>query len=74
MANVDLQESVLQLTVSEGMDPNSENLILKHKRFNNVKPEAEAEQLLRTAHAFASLQQLPLHQVTRRDVSNIYES
>lgn len=72
MANVDLQESVLQLTVSEGMDPNSENLILKHKRFNNVKPEAE--QLLRTAHAFASLQQLPLHQVTRRDVSNIYES
>ncbi|MCT1901842.1 DUF1659 domain-containing protein [Oceanobacillus sojae] len=73
MAVAQLTESVLQLTLNEGFDPISGEFILKHKRFNNVKPEATAEQLFETANAFVSVQQHELYGVSRRDVSEIHE-
>ncbi|MFD1068225.1 DUF1659 domain-containing protein [Oceanobacillus locisalsi] len=73
MAVAELTESVLQLTLNEGTDPTSGEDVLKNKRFNNVKPEATAEQLFQTAHAFASVQQHNLYAITRRDASDIYD-
>ncbi|GIO23419.1 DUF1659 domain-containing protein [Oceanobacillus sp. J11TS1] len=73
MAVAQLTESVLQLTLSEGIDPDTGEQILKQKRFSNVKTEATAEQLFLTANAFASVQQHELYNVSRRDVSDIHE-
>ncbi|MFD1416943.1 DUF1659 domain-containing protein [Oceanobacillus jeddahense] len=73
MAVAELTESVLQLTLNEGIDPMTGEFVFKQKRFSNVKPEATAEQLLQTAHAFASVQQHTLYAITRRDASDIYE-
>ncbi|MFD1064431.1 DUF1659 domain-containing protein [Oceanobacillus locisalsi] len=73
MAVAQLNESVLQLTLNEGIDPVSGESILKNKRFNNVKTEATAEQLFQTANAFASVQQHELYGISRRDVSDIFE-
>ncbi|WP_080872514.1 DUF1659 domain-containing protein [Oceanobacillus timonensis] len=73
MAVAQLNESVLQLTLNEGIDPMSGEFILKNKRFNNVKTEATAEQLFQTANAFASVQQHTLYGISRRDVSDIFE-
>ena len=73
MAVAELTESVLQLTLNEGVDPISGEFVLKQKRFNYVKPDATAEQLLLTANAFASVQQHTLYGISRRDVSDIYE-
>ncbi|MFS0751227.1 DUF1659 domain-containing protein [Oceanobacillus sp. 1P07AA] len=74
MAVVDLIDSMLQLTFSEGVDAESGEPILTYKRFNQVKVEANHEQLYNVATAFAGLQEYTLYQVSRRDISDIYES
>ena len=71
MAVADLTQSTLQLIFQDGTDPDSGNPVFKTKSFNNVKPNATAEQLYAVAVTFEGLQQRPLFTVNRRDNSEI---
>ncbi|MBU5595459.1 DUF1659 domain-containing protein [Amphibacillus sp. MSJ-3] len=73
MAQVDTIQSRLQLYFEVGVDLDTGEVITKAKSFNNIKPEATAEQLMNIANALTSLQQFPLHEVRRNDVSLLSE-
>ncbi|WP_440895082.1 DUF1659 domain-containing protein [Amphibacillus sp. Q70] len=73
MAQADTIQSRLQLFFELGIDEDTGKIITKTKSFNNIKTEATAEQLLNIAHMLASLQQYPLHEVRRNDVSLLSE-
>lgn len=67
-----LERSQLRLVFEVGIDPSSQKPILKRKTFNNIKTDANAEQLYAIAEAVATLQEHNLHSVERSDHSNIY--
>lgn len=71
MATSVLVSSQLRLVLDDGIHPTSGNIIFKRKSFNNVKTDANAEQLYAVAEALASLQTLPLYGVERFDQSDI---
>jgi len=73
MAIQELMSTSLQLVFSDGIDESSGNPIYKTKSFNNVKTTADADQLYAVSAAMASLQELPLYNIHRRDSSDIYE-
>lgn len=72
MAVADLVSSRLRLIYYEGEDLETGRPIYRYKNFNNVKPEATAEQLLAVAEAVATLQDFPLYNVERIDQSELY--
>jgi len=74
MAVAELTNSTLQLVLNEGIDPESGLPIFKYKSFNNVKPDATADQLYAIATAVASLQEFPLYSINRKDTSDIREA
>lgn len=63
----------LRLVFYDGEDMLTGNPIYRTKSFNNVKPEATAEQLFAVAEAFEGLQERPLYTIERRDNSEIRE-
>ena len=71
MAVATLRQSTMQLVFQDGSDPVSGNPVYKTKSFNNVKPDATADQLYAIAIAFEDLQQRPLFEINRRDNSDI---
>lgn len=71
MATAYIKNSTLQLTFQNGLDSLTGEPVFQTKSFNNVKPEATADQLYTIAIAFEGLQERPLESVSRRDVSDI---
>lgn len=71
MAVADIKQSSLQLIFQDGIDPLTGDPVYQTKSFNNVKPNATAEQLYTVATTFESLQQRPLFTINRRDTSEI---
>lgn len=69
MAQANMIQSRLQLFFEQGIDQETGEPILKTKSFNNIKTLASTEQLLNVATMLASLQQHPLQEVRRNDVS-----
>ncbi|TMN22107.1 DUF1659 domain-containing protein [Lentibacillus cibarius] len=59
--------SRLTLILDDGDDMMTGETIFKSKSFNNVKPEATADQLFTIAAALAELQERPLYNVERTD-------
>ncbi|GGJ82498.1 hypothetical protein GCM10007063_01260 [Lentibacillus kapialis] len=59
--------SRLTLVLDDGDDMMTGKPIYKAKRFNNVKPEAAADQLYAIATVVAGLQERPLYMVERHD-------
>lgn len=74
MAVAEKVSSQLRLVFYDGEDDLTGKAIYKSKSFNNVKTEANAEQLLAVADAFTELQERPLNKVERKDSSEIQES
>ena len=74
MIIADQISTTLRLVLYDGEDTMTGDPIYRYKSFNNVKPEATAEQLFTVAEAFQSLQERPLHTIERRDNSEIRES
>ncbi len=66
-----LERTQLRLIFKVGFDARTKKPILKRKTFSNIKTNATAEQLYRTAEAIASLQEHSLSEVERSDHSNI---
>lgn len=60
-------QSQLRLVQRTGVDLSTGEPIYKTKSFSNIRTEATAEQLYRTAQAIASLQEWILVKVERRD-------
>ncbi|MEN1967773.1 DUF1659 domain-containing protein [Lentibacillus sp. N15] len=73
MAVAELTNSVLQIVLDDGPDLMTGKQVYKTKSFNNIKPEATADQLYTLAHAFAGLQERPLYDIARKDSSQIVE-
>ncbi|MFD2762470.1 DUF1659 domain-containing protein [Lentibacillus juripiscarius] len=71
MAVAEKIQSRLTLVLNDGEDMETGNTIYKSKSFNNVKPEATADQLLAIALAVAPLQERPLYNIERTDDSII---
>ncbi|HLS09628.1 DUF1659 domain-containing protein [Lentibacillus sp.] len=63
--------SRLTLILDDGDDMMTGETIFKSKTFNNVKPEATADQLYAIATAVADLQERPLYTIERSDDSEI---
>ncbi|WP_010531473.1 DUF1659 domain-containing protein [Lentibacillus jeotgali] len=63
--------SRLTLVLDDGDDMMTGKTIFKSKSFNNVKPEATADQLFAIATAVAELQERPLYTIERYDESEI---
>ncbi|QKY70588.1 DUF1659 domain-containing protein [Lentibacillus sp. CBA3610] len=59
--------SRLTLILDDGDDLMTGDTIFKSKSFNNVKPDATADQLYAIATAVAGLQERPLYNVERKD-------
>lgn len=66
-----MEQSQLRLLFETGIDPESQEPIIKRKNFNNVKVEATAEDLYAVAETLTSLQQYDLYKVERVDHSAI---
>jgi hypothetical protein len=66
MAQAVIQASQLRLVFELGIDENGK-MKYKNKNFNNIKMNAQADQLFSVAQAIASLQIHPLAQVERND-------
>lgn len=73
MIRADQISTQLRLIFYDGEDSMTGKPIYRTKNFNNVKPEATAEQLYAVAQAFQSLQERLLHTIERRDNSEIRE-
>ncbi|TFJ93157.1 DUF1659 domain-containing protein [Lentibacillus salicampi] len=65
--------SRLTLILDDGDDMMTGETVYKSKSFNNVKPEATADQLYAIATAVAGLQERPLYTIERNDESEITE-
>jgi len=74
MAQAEMIQSRLQLIFKTGTDEKTGEVITKTKSFNNIKPEANADQLIDIAEVLSSLQQHPLAEVRRNDVSLLQAS
>jgi len=74
LAETQMIRSQLRLVFDNGFHPTTGDIMLKTKTFNNVKTNAEPDQLWAVAQAFAGLQTLPLHSVERTDYSEIVAS
>lgn len=72
MAIVSIKESRLRLTYQVGTDETG-NPIYRVKTYNNVKPNAQADQLLLASKAISSLANAPLMTVERNDIVEITE-
>ncbi|HLR60849.1 MAG TPA: DUF1659 domain-containing protein [Lentibacillus sp.] len=66
--------SRLTLVLDDGDDMMTGKTIFKSKSFNNVKPEATADQLFAIATAVAGLQERPLYTIERHDESEITQA
>lgn len=73
MAVAEIVDSRLRLTFYDGEDPETGDAIYKTKNFNNVKTDADAEQLYAIAQAFTKLQERTLYAIARQDSSDIRE-
>ncbi|MBY7144634.1 DUF1659 domain-containing protein [Virgibacillus sp. NKC19-3] len=73
MAVADKVSSTLRLILYEGDDDLTGEPVYKYKNFNNVKTDADADQLLPIAEGLAALQESPLYSIERRDNSEIRE-
>jgi len=73
MAEQRILRSSLRLVLDNGLHPTSGKMVFKTKSFNNVKTDANADQLYAVAQALAELQTLPLYGVERVDNSEIAE-
>ena len=73
MAISHVYRTQLKIGFENGIDPDTDRVIVKRKTFNNVKPEATADELYAVAEALASLQQLPLFEVERSDHAEIID-
>lgn len=71
MAIADMVKSQLRLTFMTGSDQETGEPTFAYKSFNNVKPAAEASQLLVIAEALSSLQTYSLSKIERNDNSEI---
>lgn len=71
MAVATMMNSQLRLVLHDGDDLETGEPIFKTKSFNNVKTNATADQLFEVSQAIASLQELPLYGIERRDNSEI---
>lgn len=71
MAISQVYRTQLRLGFENGVNPDTNEIIVKRKTFNNIKSEATADQLYTVAQALASLQQLPLYEVERTDHAEI---
>lgn len=71
MAMSHVYRTQLKIGFENGVNPDTNEVIVKRKTFNNIKTEATADQLYAVAQALASLQKLPLHEVERSDHSEI---
>lgn len=71
MAVIELSSSSLQLVLNDGVDMSTGRPVYKYKTFNSVKPQATADELYNVAQAFASLQNRPLYNIIRRDISDV---
>ncbi|SHF75432.1 DUF1659 domain-containing protein [Ornithinibacillus halophilus] len=74
MAVADLKNSTLRLVFNVGNDINTGEPIYKTKSFSKVKTDATADQLYAVATAFASLTDIPLYNIERRDNLDIREA
>ena len=74
MAVENKMASTLRLVLYEGEDMFTGKPIYKFKSFNNVKVEANAEQLYAVATAFSGLQQRDLDRIERTDRSEIEQN
>lgn len=72
MAVAEMNTSQLRLVLYDGEDILTGKPIYRSKNFNNVKTDANANQLYDVAVAFANLQERTLYNIERRDDSNIY--
>jgi hypothetical protein len=72
MAVSDMKNSQLRLVLYDGNDPVSGDPVYRAKNFNNVKTDANADQLYAIANAFAELQERPLFNIERKDSSDIH--
>lgn len=73
MAVAEIVSSQLRLVLVDGTDEETGEPIYTYKSFNNVKPEAEADQLHAIGEAFAGLQERDLSGIERKDSSDIRE-
>lgn len=67
MASAKKISSRLTLILDDGDDLMTGETIFKSKRFNNVKPEATADQLYAIAITLTDLQERPLYTIERKD-------
>jgi len=74
MAVAERISSRLRLVFYDGEDVLTGNPIFKSKTFNNLKTDADADQFLAVAEAFASLQERPLSRIERNDNTEIREA
>ncbi|GAB4074904.1 hypothetical protein GCM10028778_24070 [Barrientosiimonas marina] len=74
MAIAERVDSRLKLTLDDGDDMMTGKTIYKTKSFNNVKPEATADQLYTIATAVAGLQERLLYIIERQDGSEISDT
>lgn len=72
MAVQEIQSSQLRLIFHIGDDEEG-NPMFRTKNFQNVKPQATADNLYRVGHALASLQQYDLQEIVRNDSSKVIE-
>lgn len=73
MAQAELNTSSLQLVLDDGLDEETGKQVYKRKSFNNVKPDATADQLFAIANALVELQERELYDIERKDNSIITE-
>lgn len=71
MAISNVYRTQLKIGFENGLHPDTNEVMVKRKTFNNIKSEATADQLYAVAEALASLQQLPLYEVERSDHAEI---
>ena len=72
MAQTYLQDVQLRLVLANGVDGEGKPQ-LKSKNYNNIKPDATAEQLFAVAQAIVGLQTLPLNTIEKNDSSILGE-
>lgn len=73
MAQAELNTSSLQLVLDDGLHDETGEQVYKRKSFNNVKPDATADQLFEVANAFVDMQERELYDIERKDTSVITE-
>lgn len=71
MAMSHIEKSQLRLLFEAGIDPITQEPVIKRKNFNNIKVGASAAALHAVAETLSALQQYNLYKVERVDQSNI---